>query len=185
MNPQKPVIYLFGPFELHTSQGCIRRDGAIVRITPKAVATLQVLIEQPGSVVSKETLLSRVWSETFVEEGVLAQNIATLRRVLDLDKLSDGNSYIETIPKRGYRFTAEVKLAEEAEIAGAGILQVPARTLPTESELGSSRQEAATTGQSANATTSTVSAWPLFDRRKRVVALPPPPRQLLRSRELA
>lgn len=106
MKTSTTCIYAFGSFQVYTAEGCLKKDGAIVRITPKAFSTLEALLEQAGSVISKETLLARVWPETFVEEGVLAQNIATVRKVLDAN--STGNSYIETVPKRGYRFTAEV-----------------------------------------------------------------------------
>jgi len=79
-------------------------DGRPIPLTPKALETLLVLLRHHGHVVSKADLLKTVWQDTFVEEGVLAQNILTLRKAL-------GNpEWIENVPKRGYRFTARVKL---------------------------------------------------------------------------
>ncbi|MEX2300552.1 MAG: winged helix-turn-helix domain-containing protein [Bryobacterales bacterium] len=95
-------IHQFGPFRIEPAARLVFRDGEIVQLPPKAVETLLVLIECPGQVVDKETLLSRVWPDTFVEENNLAQNISLLRRVLHCE----GGPRIETVPKRGYRFVA-------------------------------------------------------------------------------
>ncbi|HEU0007639.1 MAG TPA: winged helix-turn-helix domain-containing protein, partial [Terriglobia bacterium] len=77
-----------------------------IPLTPKAFDTLVVLVRNSGHVVSKDELLKAVWPDTFVEEGVLAVNIAAIRKALsDGD---DGPSYVETVPRRGYRFISEV-----------------------------------------------------------------------------
>ncbi len=73
-----------------------------VPLTPKAFDTLAVLLERPGEVVSKEDLIARVWPDTFVEEGILTQNVYTLRKALQ--EAGGERTYIETIPRRGYRF---------------------------------------------------------------------------------
>ena len=81
-----------------------------IPLTPKAFQTLLVLVENRDRVVEKEELLQKIWPNTFVEEATLAQNIFTLRKQLQ----DDGReaAYIETVPKRGYRFVAAVRLDE-------------------------------------------------------------------------
>jgi DNA-binding winged helix-turn-helix (wHTH) protein/TolB-like protein/Tfp pilus assembly protein PilF len=88
-------------------QRLLLRRGKPVPLAPKAVETLLLLVENSGRLVDKEELMKRVWPDTFVEEGNLTTNIHLLRKVLG--KGSKGQEYIETIPRRGYRFTAEVK----------------------------------------------------------------------------
>jgi TolB-like protein/DNA-binding winged helix-turn-helix (wHTH) protein/Tfp pilus assembly protein PilF len=89
------------------------RDGQMVRLPPKAIDTLLVLISHAGQPVEKDAIIAAVWPDTFVEENNLAHHISVLRRTLGSGK--DGRAWIETIPKRGYRFVGEVK--EEAEPA--------------------------------------------------------------------
>ncbi len=103
-----PASYSFGPFELDPVQRLLLRRGKPVPLAPKAVETLLFLVENSGRLVDKEELMKRVWPDTFVEEGNLTTNIHLLRKVLE--KGSKGQEYIETIPRRGYRFTAEVKV---------------------------------------------------------------------------
>ena len=93
--------YRFGPFIFDARERLLTRDGENVPLTPKASDTLAVLLERPGRLVSKDELLERVWPGTFVEESTLAQNISTLRKAV-------GAGAIETLPRRGYRFTGEV-----------------------------------------------------------------------------
>ncbi len=81
--------------------------GVTVPLTPKAIDLLLVLVDQPGRLLDKETLLKTVWPDSFVEENNLADNIFKLRRVLgDGD---NGPRFIETVPKRGYRFVGDVR----------------------------------------------------------------------------
>jgi TolB-like protein/DNA-binding winged helix-turn-helix (wHTH) protein/Tfp pilus assembly protein PilF len=103
-------FYDFGPYRLDRRARVLLRDGATVPLTPKVLDTLVVLVERRGEVVSKDELLKAVWPDTFVEESNLSQNVSVLRKALGqhLDHLT----YIETLPKRGYRFVAEVRLAE-------------------------------------------------------------------------
>lgn len=98
--------YAFGPFRLDPVEKVLFRDGIPVSLTPKTIETLTALIERPGRVVTKEELLRTVWPDTFVEENNLAQHISTLRRVLGEDET--GKQFIETVPKRGYRFVGLV-----------------------------------------------------------------------------
>jgi DNA-binding winged helix-turn-helix (wHTH) protein len=77
-----------------------------IPLTQKAFRTLLALVESRGQIVSKEELLQRVWPNTYVGEATLAQNVSTLRKQLKDDRATA--HYIETVPKRGYRFVATV-----------------------------------------------------------------------------
>jgi adenylate cyclase len=100
---EKP-IYEFGPFRVDASQRLLQRDGELIPLAPKAFDTLLALVEAADQVLLKEDLLKRVWPDTFVEEGSLAQNISLLRKVLG--ETGNGQPYIQTIPKRGYRLAS-------------------------------------------------------------------------------
>ncbi len=104
---QNHSFYDFGPFRVDTRERVLLRDGQPVALTPKAFDTLLVLVRQSGHVVEKDQPMKAVWPETFVEEANLTQNIFALRRVLG-EKV-DGPKYIETVPRRGYRFVARVR----------------------------------------------------------------------------
>jgi len=101
-------VYEFGPYRLDPSQHRVMDGNKQVPLTPKAFQTLLVLVESQGRVVEKEELLQKVWPDAFVEEATLAQNVFTLRKQLHDDR---GEAlYIETVPKRGYRFVASVRV---------------------------------------------------------------------------
>jgi len=102
-------LYEFEPFVLDAGSRILLKDGATVRLTPKAFETLLVLVQRAVQVVEKEQLLKEVWPDSFVEEGSLSRNIHELRKALGDD--SSEPRYIETIPKRGYRFVAPVKVS--------------------------------------------------------------------------
>ena len=78
------------------------RNGEPVPLTPKAFATLVVLVQRSGHLVQKDELMKLLWPDSFVEESNLNQHVWTLRQTLGENKA--GNEYIETVPKRGYRF---------------------------------------------------------------------------------
>jgi Tol biopolymer transport system component/DNA-binding winged helix-turn-helix (wHTH) protein len=99
-------IFGFDSYRLDTAQRVLSRDGVSVPLTPKAFDLLLLLIENQGRLVSKDRLMETIWPDTYVEEKTLAQNVFTLRKTLGL--ALDGQSYIETVPKHGYRFHAEV-----------------------------------------------------------------------------
>jgi DNA-binding winged helix-turn-helix (wHTH) protein len=82
------------------------RDAEALAVTPKALDTLLVLVQNHGQIVDKEEILKKVWPDTFIEEATLAQNISILRKLLGEDH--DAGEYIQTVPKRGYRFVAPV-----------------------------------------------------------------------------
>src|SRR5436305_327430 len=106
--PERGVrFYQFGDFQLDPVKRVLRRGGDPVPLTPKVFETLLVLVRHSGRVVEKDELLSEIWPDTFVEEGNLSQNIFILRKTLG--QSGETRTFIETIPKHGYRFTAEVK----------------------------------------------------------------------------
>lgn len=98
--------YEFGPFSLDRDERVLLRDGQPVPLRPKDFDMLLVLVENHGRVVEKDELMKRVWPETFVEEANLSHHVFTLRKVLGEE--NDEIRYIETIPRRGYRFGAPV-----------------------------------------------------------------------------
>jgi pimeloyl-ACP methyl ester carboxylesterase/DNA-binding winged helix-turn-helix (wHTH) protein len=99
-------LYGFGSYRLDAVERVLLRDGQPVTLPPKDLETLLVLVERAGHIVEKEELLEKVWPGVFIEEGNLARHIFNLRQVLG-DR-EDGRAYIETIPRRGYRFIAPV-----------------------------------------------------------------------------
>ena len=108
MDPKEPNIYAFGDFSLDVSKRLLLRGGEPVSLTPKVFDTLVYLIEHNGNVLSKDDLMSAVWPDTVVEENNLGQNISKLRSVLG--ESPGDHRWIVTIPGRGYRFVADVKL---------------------------------------------------------------------------
>jgi TolB-like protein/Tfp pilus assembly protein PilF len=103
-------IYEFGAFRLDEKERLLFRSEKLVPLTPKVFDILLFLVQRKGSLVEKETLLTEIWPDAFVEEANLSVNIATLRKALG-DGPSD-HQYIETVPKRGYRFVAKVATRE-------------------------------------------------------------------------
>ena len=104
--------YEFGPYRIDTGERLLRRGDELIPLPPKLADTLLVLVRNGGRMVDKSDLMKAVWPDTFVEEGALTRNISLLRKTLG--DTEDGTAYIETIPKRGYRFVAPVSaIAEE------------------------------------------------------------------------
>jgi TolB-like protein/DNA-binding winged helix-turn-helix (wHTH) protein/Tfp pilus assembly protein PilF len=106
-------FYEFGPFCLDPAEHTLLREGRPIPLRPKVFDILVVLIENHGHLVEKEKLMNSVWTEQFVEEGNLNKNISMLRRVLG--EGDSGHKYIETVPKRGYRFVADVRVVNDHE----------------------------------------------------------------------
>ena len=104
---QNSPVYEFGPFLLVPTERLLLRDGRPVPLTPKAFETLVALVERRGHLIGKEELLNLVWEGDFVEEGNLARCVHTLRKALGEGR--GEHAYIETVPKSGYRFVAEVR----------------------------------------------------------------------------
>lgn len=111
------MTYSFGPFRYDPHQRLLFREDELVPLVPKALETLHVLLERRGSVVEKAELMRLVWPDANVEEVGLARNVSLLRKALEDE--SEENPYIETIPRRGYRFVARVTTAEPANVPPA------------------------------------------------------------------
>jgi DNA-binding winged helix-turn-helix (wHTH) protein/TolB-like protein/Tfp pilus assembly protein PilF len=112
MSQQTSRLFEFGPFRIDTANRLLLRDGKPIALKPKVVDTLLVLVENAGRVLGKDELIEKLWPDTFVEEGNLTQNIYELRKALNSGA---EESYIETLPRRGYRFSGQVKELPFAE----------------------------------------------------------------------
>ena len=97
-------LYEFGPFCLDTRERVLLREGCPLQLKPKVYETLLALVSRSGHIVDKEELMRQVWPDVVVEENNLTGNIFSLRRAFA------EYQYIETVPRRGYRFTADVKV---------------------------------------------------------------------------
>src|SRR5205807_3978111 len=106
MTDKSKAVYEFGPFRIASADGLLTRKGRVIRLPPKSFDLLLFLVENRGRVLEKETILAGVWPGTFVEESNLTKNVSLLRQCLG--EREDGNPYIETFPRRGYRFDADV-----------------------------------------------------------------------------
>ncbi|HEY9502349.1 MAG TPA: transcriptional regulator, partial [Pyrinomonadaceae bacterium] len=100
-------IHRFSDFTIDIEQKVLLRGGKAIPMAPKVFETLLALVENHGRIVLKEELMKRLWPDTFVEESNLTFNIQQLRKSLG-DNAREP-FYIETIPRRGYRFIAEVQ----------------------------------------------------------------------------
>ena len=101
--------YIFGPFSLLPDDKQLLRDGKAVALAPKAFDLLLLLVQNQGHLVEKDTVLSQLWPDSIVEEVAVAHSVSQIRKAL-----RNGTSdvvYIETVPKRGYRFVAPVEIA--------------------------------------------------------------------------
>src|SRR6185503_16673789 len=99
------LSYTFGTFRVDVTERVLFHENRPVSLTPKAFDTLLALVQHNGHVLTTEELMAQVWPDSFVEGNNLAQNISALRKVLG----AGGAKFIETVPKRGYRFVADVR----------------------------------------------------------------------------
>jgi Tol biopolymer transport system component/DNA-binding winged helix-turn-helix (wHTH) protein len=107
ISQQPKHLYEFGSFRLDAGERQLLRDGQAVSLTPKAFDLLLTLVEHHGRLLEKEELFKAVWPDSFVEESNLSSNIALIRKALGGG--AAGERFIETVPKRGYRFLPEVR----------------------------------------------------------------------------
>src|SRR5271154_5374906 len=107
MSTQTKVIYEFGVFRLNPGERLLLRELVPVQLPPKAFDALVAMVENRGRLLGKDELLRMVWPDSFVEESNLAQHVSILRKALRDGE--DGLQYIETVPRHGYRFIAEVR----------------------------------------------------------------------------
>lgn len=106
MSEQISEFYEFGRFRVKAEERVLLRGQELVSLTPKAFDILLTLLESDGRIVPKDDLMKKVWPNTFVEEGNLTQNVSLLRKALG--ESASGPQFIETVPRRGYRFVAPV-----------------------------------------------------------------------------
>lgn len=116
INQSGKQFYEFGPFCVDARERLLLREGQAVPLTPKAFDTLLVLVQNRGRVLEKDELMRAIWPDSFVEEVNLAHHISVLRRILE--DVGSEQRYIETVPRRGYRFAANVRQfsGEEVEL---------------------------------------------------------------------
>ena len=128
MGESQPVSYRFGNFRVVPTDKRLFRDGRPVPLAPKLFDTLLLLVESGGRLLEKQEFLTRVWKDSMVEEVAIAHAISHLRKVLRNG--SNASNVIETVSKRGYRFTASVETIG-AELPGTS--HVILAVLPFES----------------------------------------------------
>lgn len=116
----------FGPFVLDPESGRLLDGEHSIPLAPKPFETLLYLARHPGKVVRKAELMEQLWPDTFVTEDVLVQSVVEIRRALGEDARAP--RYVETIPRRGYRFIAEVRAVEPAAARSPGGPPVAAAT---------------------------------------------------------
>jgi DNA-binding winged helix-turn-helix (wHTH) protein len=110
VSEKKQGIYEFHDFQLDIGKGILLRDGESVSMQWKTFELLCVLIESNGNLLTRDDLMNELWADTFVEDNNLSQHIRLLRKALG-DGESDA-TFIETVPRRGYRFLPEVRIVE-------------------------------------------------------------------------
>jgi WD40 repeat protein/DNA-binding winged helix-turn-helix (wHTH) protein len=103
---EKTLIYSFGEFRIDLGERVLLRNGQAVAVTPKCFDTLVFLVQNHGRLLQKEEMLTALWPDSHVEERNLNQHMYALRRILGDDR--NGNSFIQTVPRRGYKFVAAV-----------------------------------------------------------------------------
>jgi len=110
MNSRIPMppkgLYEFGPFRLDRAKHLLLKDRKPLQVPPKAFEILVLLVEKPGTLLTKDELLHAVWPDTFVEENNLTQYVSMLRKTLSDG--ADDQKYIQTVPRLGYRFAFDV-----------------------------------------------------------------------------
>ncbi|HJP91661.1 MAG TPA: winged helix-turn-helix domain-containing protein [Pyrinomonadaceae bacterium] len=138
MTKSKQDTFTFGPFRLDVNDRVLLRRGKPVSLTPKAFATLLVLVQKSGRVVEKDELVRLVWPDSYVEEANIAQNIFKLRKALGKNRL--GEHYIETVPRRGYRFLGLVRASKDSSAGEEVGSSCEALQKPQEGDVSSESQ---------------------------------------------
>jgi TolB-like protein/DNA-binding winged helix-turn-helix (wHTH) protein len=101
------LFYEFGPYQLDANRHRLLRKGEFVSISPRALETLTVLVQNPGKLLEREALIHALWPDTIVEDANLTVAISQLRKTLDQN--CETGEFIQTIPRVGYRFVADVR----------------------------------------------------------------------------
>lgn len=127
MAETQPIQYRFGPYRLDLANQCLWKEEAMLNLTPKAFAVLQLLVENRARLVTKDELLESVWSDSFVGDGVLKVCVREIRKALADD--AEQPRFIATVHRRGYRFVSPVE--DVGPMAGVARQQLP---VPGESQ---------------------------------------------------
>src|ERR1035438_4816961 len=157
MAPHSKQSLKFGPYRIDRDQRLLFRGSEIIPLASKVYDTLLALVESGGRVSDKEDLLSRVWHDAFVEEGSLARNVSTLRKILGEGSRDD--KYIITVPKRGYRFAATLTTSRALDQHEAGA-----------DSIWSGPASAQTSTGEGNGTTPFSTSHPASERRAQKIA---------------
>jgi len=120
MNSEEKRFYRFKSFRLDVKERQLLHHGNNIPLTPKVFDVLAVLVERSGHLVEKDELLKLVWADSVVEEVNVARSVHTLRKVLGEDE--NGDKFIETVAKKGYRFVAQVTEMSEPPAVAGGLL---------------------------------------------------------------
>src|ERR1700674_5963674 len=113
MEPLRPTsVVRFGPYEVSLHSGEVRKAGLRIRVQQQPMKLLQMLLERPGEVVTREELRSRVWTDESFGDFDQAVNIAIAKLRSALGDSAENPRFIETLPKRGYRFIADVSVVD-------------------------------------------------------------------------
>ena len=123
------AIFTFGDFRLDAAEARLTRRGTVIALAPKAFSMLVLLVEHAGELIEKEEILRVLWPDSFVEEANLTVHVSALRKALATE---DNTLFIETVPKRGYRFLAPVSTIEpisamETPLDSAAVPKQPQR----------------------------------------------------------
>ena len=109
----KGPVYEFGHFRLDAAEQVLSCAGKLVRLSPKALSVLCLLVENRGHVIERDELMRTVWPDAVVEEANLSQTIFVLRKILGDTRDHHNHEFIETVARRGYRFIGAVKVHDE------------------------------------------------------------------------
>src|ERR1700676_1398118 len=107
-------VVRFGTYEVSLESGEVRKSGMRIRVQQQPMKLLEILLERPGEVVSREELRSRVWPNESFGDFDQALNIAIAKLRSALEDSAENPRFIETLPKRGYRFIADVSVLDAA-----------------------------------------------------------------------
>ncbi len=111
-SPRPTSVVRFGTYEVSLQSGEVRKSGLRIRVQQQPMKLLEILLERPGEVVSREELRGRVWTNESFGDFDQALNIAIAKLRTALEDSAENPRFIETLPKRGYRFIADVSVVD-------------------------------------------------------------------------
>ena len=188
MSSEANNLYEFDRFRLDGETRSLWCEDELISLSPKALELLFLLVERQGGIVSKQEIFDKIWAGTFVEDGVLTQNIYTLRQVLGTDE--NGIQFIENIARRGYRFAAPVKILSADKVTSEAVNQSNAFFVGdapenlfaefSETNLKSSTLESSETNLSSSAFADPDNDSPTFSEPRTLLAPPSLPAKVRR-----